>query len=135
MGWIMKTLIKNGKVINVFTGEIEKTNVLVANDKIAEDFLKYGHIDHMIRIAGENGKSTICAIQMATIQAADCLGIKDKGAIASTVAHDAHNLVVVGTNDEDMAIAGNYLQKNGGGYVAVCDGEVIGSVPLEIGGR
>ena len=34
MGWIMKILIKNGKVINVFTGEIEKTNVLLADDKI-----------------------------------------------------------------------------------------------------
>lgn len=57
-----------------------------------------------------------------------------KGAIASTVAHDAHNLVVVGTNDGDMAIAGNYLKENSGGYVAVLDGKVIGSVPLEIGG-
>lgn len=61
------------------------------------------------------------------------IGIK-KGAIASTVAHDAHNLVIVGANDEDMAVAGNYMKEIGGGYVAVLDGKIVGCVPLEIGG-
>ncbi len=258
-------------LIGLFDEPFAHRCILVTDDKNPEDLLKYGHIDHMIRMAGEKGKSTIRAIQMATIQAAECLGIKDKGAIApgyaadvvvfdrlekinisdvfskgehvlkngilaerferadsdaiqenllnsihikelsakdfyisdekktcrviqtipdqlltyeqieeidfgenggvdidkdilkiavverhlgtghiglglisglgmkkgaiaSTVAHDAHNLVVVGTNDEDMAIAGNYLKENSGGYVAVLDGKVIGSVPLEIGG-
>jgi len=37
------------------------------------------------------------------------------GAVASTVSHDAHNLTIIGTNDEDMAIAGNALCKCGGG--------------------
>lgn len=245
--------------------------LLVTDDKNPEDLLKYGHIDHMIRMAAEHGKSVVRAIQMATIQAATCLGIKNrgaiapgyiadivvfdkldeilisdvfidgkrilkngeldenfgtkktypkmnellnsvhikqlmakdfyisddkkmcrvietipnqlltnecimeidfsknggvdlekdilkiavverhhstghiglglikglgmkKGAIASTVAHDAHNLVIVGTNDEDMMVAGNYLREIGGGYVAVLDKKVIGYVPLKIGG-
>lgn len=60
-------------------------------------------------------------------------GIK-KGAMASTVAHDAHNLLVVGTNDEDMALAANTLIKCGGGMCAVCDGEILGVVPLPIAG-
>lgn len=57
-----------------------------------------------------------------------------KGAMASTVAHDAHNLLVVGTNDEDMALAANTLIECGGGMVVVCDGKVLGCVPLPIAG-
>ena len=60
-------------------------------------------------------------------------GIK-RGAMASTVAHDAHNLLVLGTNDEDMALAANTLAACGGGMVVVADGEVLGLVELPIAG-
>ena len=60
-------------------------------------------------------------------------GIK-KGALAQTVAHDAHNLLVVGSNDQDMALAANTLIECGGGLCAVVDGEVVGVVPLPIAG-
>ena len=58
----------------------------------------------------------------------------NKGALASTVAHDAHNLLVLGTNDADMALAANTLVESGGGMVAVADGKVLGHVPLPIAG-
>ena len=57
-----------------------------------------------------------------------------RGAMASTVAHDAHNLLVVGTNDADMALAANTLEACGGGMVVVADGEVLGLVELPIAG-
>ena len=57
-----------------------------------------------------------------------------RGAMASTVAHDAHNLLVVGTNDADMALAANTLAACGGGMVVVADGEVLGLVELPIAG-
>ena len=60
-------------------------------------------------------------------------GIKE-GAMAATVAHDAHNLLVVGTNDEDMALAANTLVECGGGMVIVKNGQVLGLVPLPIAG-
>ncbi len=56
------------------------------------------------------------------------------GALAQTVSHDAHNLLVMGDNDEDMAIAANALIKSGGGEVAVMDGEILGEVELPIAG-
>ncbi len=56
------------------------------------------------------------------------------GAMASTVAHDAHNLLVVGTNDEDMALAANTLVESKGGMVIVSGGQVLGLVPLPIAG-
>ena len=60
-------------------------------------------------------------------------GIK-RGALAQTVAHDAHNLLVVGSNDEDMALAANTLIECGGGLVAVLDGKVLSLVELPIAG-
>lgn len=60
-------------------------------------------------------------------------GIKH-GAMASTVAHDAHNLLIVGTNDADMALAANTLINCGGGMVAVKDGKVLGLAELPIAG-
>ena len=60
-------------------------------------------------------------------------GLK-KGAIASSVGHDSHNLCVVGTNPEDMAVAVNALRESQGGFAAVCDGEVAALVPLPFAG-
>lgn len=56
------------------------------------------------------------------------------GAVASTVAHDSHNLLVMGVNQEDMAIAANKLAKSGGGMIVVEDGEVLAHVPMPIAG-
>uniref|UniRef100_UPI003F55E02F adenine deaminase n=1 Tax=Terribacillus aidingensis TaxID=586416 RepID=UPI003F55E02F len=56
------------------------------------------------------------------------------GAVASTVAHDSHNLLVMGVNREDMAIAANRLAEIGGGLVAVRDGEVLAELPMPIAG-
>ena len=56
------------------------------------------------------------------------------GAMASTVAHDAHNLLVIGTNDEDMALAANTLINCGGGMCAVSEGKVLGCVELPLAG-
>jgi len=57
-----------------------------------------------------------------------------KGAVATTVAHDSHNALVVGTNDEDMVIALNRLQAIQGGFVIVADGKILAEMPLTIGG-
>lgn len=57
-----------------------------------------------------------------------------RGAMAATVAHDAHNLFVIGTNDEDMALAANTLINCGGGTCAVADGKVLGLVELPLAG-
>jgi adenine deaminase len=61
-------------------------------------------------------------------------GFTRKCAIGSTVAHDSHHMIVVGTDDESMAIAANELAKCGGGQVVVMDGKVIGLVDLQIAG-
>jgi adenine deaminase len=57
-----------------------------------------------------------------------------RGALASTVAHDAHNLVVLGMTDEDMVFAVEHLAKIGGGIVVADGGEVVAECPLPVAG-
>ena len=60
-------------------------------------------------------------------------GLK-RGALASTVGHDSHNLIVIGTNDEDMLAAVQELQRIGGGICIAEDGQIRGVLPLPVGG-
>jgi adenine deaminase len=60
-------------------------------------------------------------------------GLK-KGAIGSSVAHDSHNLVIVGTNDQDILKTVEAIQAMGGGLAAVSNGKVLASLPLPIAG-
>lgn len=57
-----------------------------------------------------------------------------RGAFASTVAHDAHNVVVAGTNDLDMACCVRRMAEIGGGLVMCDSGRVVGELPLKIAG-
>jgi adenine deaminase len=58
----------------------------------------------------------------------------NKGALASSVSHDHHNIVCVGTNDDDMTLAVNALKDMQGGFVVVEDRKVIGRLQLSLGG-
>jgi adenine deaminase len=57
-----------------------------------------------------------------------------RGALASSVAHDSHNIVVVGVTDADMRRAVAEIKRLGGGLAAVADGEVLASLPLPVAG-
>lgn len=56
------------------------------------------------------------------------------GAVASSVGHDAHNLIIAGTNEADMRVALDWLRTNHGGVCVVRDGVVLAGVPLPIAG-
>lgn len=60
-------------------------------------------------------------------------GLK-RGAAATSVAHDSHNLIVAGVNDVDMALAAEAVRRAGGGIAVAADGQVLGILPLPIGG-
>lgn len=61
------------------------------------------------------------------------LGLQ-RGAIAGSVGHDCHNIIVAGTNDPDMISAIRAIRASGGGYVAVLDGKILARVPLPVAG-
>lgn len=96
-----------------------KGGYVVADTK--RDILKLAVIERY-RGIGRMGKGLVTGF-----------GLK-KGALGSTVAHDSHNLIVVGTNDRDMLGAVRALKSMGGGYVAVADGNVVAKLPLPIAG-
>jgi len=93
----------------------------VAHPNIKEDILKI--------VVVERHKAT-GNIGIGFVQG---FGLK-KGAIGSSVAHDSHNLVVVGTNDQDIFKAVMAIKEMGGGLVAISDGKALGSLPLPIAG-
>ncbi len=70
-------------------------------------------------------------VQVGLVQG---FGFSGRCAVGSTVAHDAHHMLVVGTDEEQMALAANALAQTGGGQVVVREGEVIGQVELPMAG-
>jgi adenine deaminase len=61
-------------------------------------------------------------------------GLRQPGAIGSSVAHDSHNLIVAGTNPRDMAACVRALTESGGGFVVAAQGEVKAALPLPVAG-
>lgn len=99
-------------------------NVIVENGKFQycdEDILKVAVIERH-RATGNIGLGLV-------------EGFKLKGgAIGSTIAHDSHNIIVIGDSDKDILMAIEELEKIGGGLTVVSKGKVLESLPLEIGG-
>ena len=56
------------------------------------------------------------------------------GAIASSVSHDSHNLIIIGTNENDMTVAGNRIRELGGGCCVADNGKIISEMPLPVAG-
>jgi len=61
-------------------------------------------------------------------------GLRHDGALGSSVAHDAHNLILAGTNARDLLVCVKWLAEQGGGFVVVADGEVRAGLPLPVAG-
>lgn len=97
----------------------QKDGLAVAD--VARDLLKLAVVD---RYSGKarTGKGFVTGF-----------GLK-RGALASSVAHDAHNIIVTGTNDQDMRAAVTAVTEMGGGLTAACDGSVLAALPLPVAG-
>ena len=117
------------KVIQLIPDQIVTKKVLmkmvlkdgVAFPNIKEDILKIAIMERH-RATGNVGLGFVQGF-----------GLK-RGAIGSSVAHDSHNLVIVGTNDEDMLETVMAIKKMGGGLAVVSEGKALASLPLPIAG-
>ncbi|HQJ01071.1 MAG TPA: adenine deaminase C-terminal domain-containing protein, partial [Flexilinea sp.] len=74
---------------------------------------------------GKNGRVSVALVQGFMLK---------RGALASSVSHDHHNIVTVGTNDSDMAMAVREIAKMKGGFVACSGGKIIGKLELPLAG-
>ena len=114
--------VRQRGVIGMIPGEIVSTdNGYADHVDLQKDILKIAVV--------ERHKNT-GHIGLGYIQG---YGLKS-GAVATSISHDSHNIIVVGTNAEDMAFAANYIVENHGGIVVVDGGKVLASVVLEIAG-
>jgi adenine deaminase len=117
------------KVIQLIPGQIVTKKVMkkvVLKDGVAYPNLK----EDVIKIIVVERHRATGNMGIGFVQG---FGLK-KGAIGSTVAHDSHNLVIVGTNDLDILKTIEVIQSMGGGLAAVSDGKALASLPLPIAG-
>lgn len=97
---------------------------------LKDGFFEYNHRLDLLKLAVIERHHATGSIGLGLLEG---FGLKN-GAIASTVAHDSHNLIVVGDSDEAMLLAIEAIEAIGGGLVLVSNQEVIGKLPLPIGG-
>jgi adenine deaminase len=117
------------RVINIVAGQIVTTETRepapvqagALTSDLARDLLKMAVVERH-HATGRVGVGLVRGLGLKT------------GAIGSTVAHDAHNIIVAGTNDRDLLVATRALAEMGGGFVAVRDGAVLASLALPIAG-
>lgn len=118
---------KDINIIGVIHGEL-LTEKLVGRTKSVDNKLVSDIENDILKIAVvnryENKKNAVAFIKN--------FGLK-RGAIASSVAHDSHNIVIIGCDDESMAEATNMIIKNKGGF-AVCDNDIKMCLPLPVAG-
>jgi adenine deaminase len=113
--------ITGDQIINEWlSNELKVVGGNVAND-LDNDILKLAVVERY----GKNGNIGVGFVQG--------FGLK-RGALAASVSHDHHNIVTVGTNDTDMALAANTVADIQGGLAVVLDGKVLAKMALRIGG-
>ena len=115
-------------VIGIDKKQITTTDTIRKFD-VTENYLPDGNSDILKIAAVERHKNT----GKIGVALASGYGLKG-GAVASSVSHDSHNIIVIGDNDRDIALAVNALKESGGGYVIVEDGKVFEVLPLPIMG-
>ena len=113
-------------VIQMLEGEIFTERGEMHGSEVAEA-LAAGRVHLIAVIERYNGTGNI---GLGLLQG---YGLRN-GAAATTVAHDSHNLIVIGSSPADMFIATQELIRVQGGYTLVKEGKVVGTVPLDIGG-
>lgn len=113
-------------VIEMVPGNITTKKVEIEADRITE-LLRDGTLRKIAVIERHHG---IGSIGVGYIKG---YGLTH-GALATTVAHDSHNVIVVGDEEEDMRLAVETIGSIQGGYVIVSDGKVLGTLPLPVAG-
>lgn len=113
-------MISRQIINNHIIKEVSVKNGLIQTE-VDHDILKLAVVERY----GKNGNIGIGFVQGFELK---------KGALAYSMSHDHHNIVVVGTNDEDMALAVNEVVRLNGGLSVACDGKIQNSMELPIGG-
>lgn len=118
------------RAIEVVEQEVITNEAIIQVDRDADGIFEYNPDIPVVKIAVIERHHLTGNVSVALLKD---YGMK-YGAIAQSIAHDNHNVVVAGTNDSDMAFAVKELERLQGGVVLVKDGQVIADFPLPVGG-
>ena len=117
------------KVINVFPKQLI-TKLSIEEVKNENGYAVSDTTNDILKIAVIERHKATGNIGLGFVKG---FGLKS-GAIASTIAHDSHNMIIIGTNDEDMYYAANQLVKSQGGKIIVENGKTLSQLELPIAG-
>jgi adenine deaminase len=117
------------KVIGLVPGQL-LTNKLVLPAPVRNGRLETDVERDLLKLAVVERHHQSGRVGLGLVQG---FGLK-KGALASTVAHDSHNLVILGVNAADMLAAARHLVELGGGLAVVAGGRVLADLPLPVAG-
>ncbi|MBC8438645.1 MAG: adenine deaminase, partial [Deltaproteobacteria bacterium] len=117
------------RVIDILPNQIV-TGEFIAKAIVKNGFVESNTIDDILKIVVIERHKATGRIGKAFVRG---FGLK-QGAIGSTVAHDSHNIVIVGTNDADMFEAFKRIKKLKGGLVVINNGQLVAQLPLPVGG-
>lgn len=107
-----------------------ETNQLVLNVIGRDEFLSMSQYDDVLKVGVFERHKGTNHFGLGFLKG---MGLKNCS-VAQSIAHDSHNVIVIGDNDEDMTIAVNELISIGGGIVIASKGQIVDSLSLEIGG-
>lgn len=117
-------------IINILPGGVVTSKVVAEIKRDEKDDFVYDPSMDIVKVAVVERHQNTGNVAVALLQG---YGIKE-GAVALSIAHDSHNIIVVGVNDEDMAFAVTQLIEQGGGIILVKDQNVLESMPMPIAG-
>lgn len=117
-------------VINILTGGVVTSKEIAQIKRGEKDEFVYDPLHDIVKIAVVERHQNTGNVAVALLKG---YGIKE-GAVALSIAHDSHNIIVVGVNDVDMAFAVNKLIEQDGGIVLVKDQTVLENMPMPIAG-
>ena len=128
----LKLTINSDKAyaINILPGGVVTSKEVVSIHRDENNEFVYNKEEDVVKVAVVERHQNTGNVAVGLLKG---YGIK-KGAIALSIAHDSHNIIVVGVNDDDMAYAVEELINQGGGIILVKDKEVIESMPMPIAG-
>jgi adenine deaminase len=120
--------VKDSRVISLIPGELLTDELIAPVDYDVANGVDVGRDILKIAVIERHGRTSHRALGLIR-----GTGLK-RGAVASSVSHDSHNLIVIGCDERDMAAAANCVREMGGGYAVVADGEILSTQPLPLAG-
>lgn len=122
------------RIIGVTGGELNTKSLIesVVVDKAG--FVDVAACRDLVKVAVVERHHATGNVGLSLVKGLLTSGRRLNGALATTISHDSHNIIVAGDNDADMLAAVNALEQFGGGIVLVRNGQVVRSLKLEIAG-